>query len=319
MLVNFGSLKPPSTEFAGLPSNYDGFIGSPLVGAGAFQLPGGSQTFFDRPLAQTPYTNNLTVFPYVDPLFNPADPQYYFTRPGFGPYNNPGQPGLVFDDNKIVYDNPKNFQYPENQFFDFVSAQITSAGTKVLADPTLIVQEGESSSVGVGTTYTTAVNSTTSALSGTQSCTQEKEQAGLQAEVSVQRIDDNGFITMKILPTLKAAVRPESIVCANTVYPNVFDLVVRQLKTGEFRVRDGQTLILTGVIQDVTQELTTKWPVLGDMPLIGQFFRNTVNNRTKRELVIIVTPKLLDDYQGGNYGYGYQPGTSAAKKLIYSP
>ena len=75
----------------------------------------------------------------------------------------------------------------------------------------------------------------------------------------------------------------------------VVDLVIRQLKTGEFRVRDGQTLILTGVFK-MLHKLATKWPVLGD--LLGQFFRNTVNNRTKRELVIIVTPKLLDDYQG---------------------
>ena len=105
--------------------------------------------------------------------------------------------------------------------------------------------------------------------------------------------------------------------CANTRYQGVVDLIIRQLKTGEFRVRDGQTLILTGVIQDVTQELATKWPVLGDLPLIGQFFR-TLLTIALRELVIIVT-KLLDDYQGGSYGYGYQPGTTAAKKLIYSP
>ena len=67
--------------------------------------------------------------------------------------------------------------------------------------------------------------------------------------------------------------------------------LLRELKTGEFRVRDGQTLILTGVIQDDVKELFTKWPILGDIPLIGQFFRSTTNTREKRELVIVVTPK----------------------------
>ena len=46
MLVNFGGLKPPSTEKAGAPSNYSAADGTtPLVGSGAFQLPGGEQVF----------------------------------------------------------------------------------------------------------------------------------------------------------------------------------------------------------------------------------------------------------------------------------
>jgi type IV pilus assembly protein PilQ len=73
------------------------------------------------------------------------------------------------------------------------------------------------------------------------------------------------------------------------------------------------------VIQDETREVVTKWPVLGDLPLIGQFFRNSSNRREKRELVIVVTPNIINDIEGGAYGYGYQPSTQAAKKLIYQP
>ena len=61
------------------------------------------------------------------------------------------------------------------------------------------------------------------------------------------------------------------------------DLFVRELRSGEFRVRDGQTLILTGVIQDEVLEAIDKWPVLGDLPLIGQFFRKSNSNRKKKE------------------------------------
>ena len=91
---------------------------------------------------------------------------------------------------------------------------------------------------------------------------------------------------------------------------------VRELKTGEFRVRDGQTLILTGVIQDDVKELFTKWPILGDLPYIGQLFRSSSSNRQKSELVIIVTPSVLSDDNGGAYGYGYRPGTSAGRALM---
>jgi type IV pilus assembly protein PilQ len=318
MLVNFGGLKPPSDEKAGQPSNYSGASGtSPLVGAGAFNLPGGAQVFVDRPQSAYPWGGLPTSYPYNK---DPNVPPYDYYRPGFGPYTNPGQPGLTEVDpsGKRTYKVPENFQYPQNQFFDFVSAKIQSTSSKTLADPTLLVQEGEASSVGVGTTYTTKLNSTVSSQAGTVSCEQTKETAGIQVTVGVSRIDDNGFVTMRLDPTLKAPVNPQVTLCNNVSY-QIYDLVIRQLKTGEFRVRDGQTLILTGVIQDSVRELANKWPVVGDLPLIGQFFRSSSNQREKRELVMVVTPRIVDDEQGGTYGYGYEPSSSEARKLIYRP
>ena len=62
-----------------------------------------------------------------------------------------------------------------------------------------------------------------------------------------------------------------------------------------------------------------KWPILGDIPLIGQFFRGSSGQRQKRELVILVTPRIIDDEQGGSYGYGnYQPSLPAARQLTRS-
>ena len=85
----------------------------------------------------------------------------------------------------------------------------------------------------------------------------------------------------------------------------IFNIVKRELKSGRIRLRDQQTLILTGVIQESDRKLATKWPLLGDLPLIGQLFRNSSSNLQKNELVIIVTPSILDDENGGAYGYGY--------------
>ena len=62
--------------------------------------------------------------------------------------------------------------------------------------------------------------------------------------------------------------------------------------------------------------------MLGDLPLIGQFFRSSVSSREKDELVIIVTPRILNDDQGGaygyGYGYGYRPGTASSREMIRS-
>ena len=99
---------------------------------------------------------------------------------------------------------------------------------------------------------------------------------------------------------------------------SVFTLYKRNLETGSVRLRDGQTLILAGVIQDEDKQVVTKWPILGDIPFIGQFFRKTQGARVNRELVIMVSARIIDDNVGGTYGYGYRPSTGAARQLIYS-
>jgi type IV pilus assembly protein PilQ len=76
-------------------------------------------------------------------------------------------------------------------------------------------------------------------------------------------------------------------------------------------------LILTGVISQTDRQVVSKWPILGDMPLIGQFFRASSGSKTKNELVIMVTPRVVEDDSGGSYGYGYSPSTNDAKQMIY--
>ena len=82
--------------------------------------------------------------------------------------------------------------------------------------------------------------------------------------------------------------------------------------------RDRQTLILTGVIQESDRQLARKWPILGDLPFIGQLFRSSNSSRQKNELVILVTPSVLDDNNCGSYVYGYKPETTEAIRLIGS-
>ena len=57
---------------------------------------------------------------------------------------------------------------------------------------------------------------------------------------------------------------------------------------------------------------------MGDLPILGQFFRGSGLSRNKNELVILVTPVIVDDEMGGAYGYGYRPGTSEATRLMDS-
>ena len=74
--------------------------------------------------------------------------------------------------------------------------------------------------------------------------------------------------------------------------------------------------IISGVISESQKETISKWPLLGDLPLLGSLFRKTESVREKEELVIVVTPQILDDFQGGMFGYGYRPVTKEAKQVF---
>lgn len=245
--------------------------------------------------------------------------------------------------------------YPINNFFDFVQAQILSRNSKLLASPTLILQEnpsvlreagtgstssasGDSGATGgldqytidspigrrraneavvrVGTNVITEFETNSSAGTGATSnvitCTPTLSTAGLVLGARVEKIDDNGFVTFTLSPSISAVTDRLPV----TGCGDIEILSIRRLDTGSLRVRDGQTLILTGVISDFDRSVVTKWPIVGDIPLIGQFFRATNNSREKRELVIMVTPRIINDTEGGTYGYGYQPSTPASRAFL---
>jgi type II secretory pathway component GspD/PulD (secretin) len=58
------------------------------------------------------------------------------------------------------------------------------------------------------------------------------------------------------------------------------------------RVRDGETIIIGGLMQDQTQENYTGFPGLQSIPLLGGLFRYKTDTKTKSELVIMITPTL---------------------------
>jgi type IV pilus assembly protein PilQ len=169
--------------------------------------------------------------------------------------------------------------------------------------------------VTVGEQVITNYTVTTGTNGNGNSCQPEFGIAGLTFGARVSKIDDNGFVTFSMSPAITAALRQQPVAGCGLVDI----LAVRRLDTGSARVRDGQTLIMTGVISDADRQEVSKWPILGDVPIIGQFFRSSNNNRAKRELVILVTPRIINDSEGGNFGYGYQPGTNDTRRLLADP
>ena len=226
-------------------------------------------------------------------------------------YDELGRPVYVPNSNPAL--GQKNgFTYPSNSLDGYLEAAIDSSSAKTLASPTLLVQEGEQAQVKTGTSVITGVSSTETANGSTQ-FENTRENAGLTLDLRVKKIDDNGFVTMNVNPSVSI---PQP--AGTQLGVPIFNITARSLNSGSIRLRDRQTLVLTGVIQDNDREIVRKWPILGDMPFIGQLFRSSDSQREKQELVILVTPSIVDDEVGGSYGYGYRPSTKEARQLMGS-
>jgi type IV pilus assembly protein PilQ len=177
---------------------------------------------------------------------------------------------------------------------------VTSGNAKVLADPTVVVQDGENS----------LVKLTQEIFSGFKDGDPIIREAGLILDLRVERIDDNGFITLRANPTVSAPTAP-----LGTAQGQITLISQRSVESGAIRVRDGQTLILSGIIQENERSTVTKVPILGDLPLLGSLFRSTTRNNTRQEVVVMITPQLIDDGDQSSFGYGYVPGRETRQFL----
>ena len=238
-------------------------------------------------------------------------------QPIYVPSTNPNGKSFVnvVDENgQPVYvkrNDPSRYRQPNNSFYSYLESVISSSSAKTLSQPTLLIQEGQKAEVETGESVVTGVSKNESE-NGSVSFVPTRENAGLKVDVEVSGIDDNGFVSLRVNPEISVAL-PTGDVAGGYSISNI---QARKMKSGRVRLRDGQSLVLTGVITESDREVAKKWPILGDLPLIGQMFRKSTSAREKNELVIIVTPRILDDQYGGSFGYGYRPGTSASRQMM---
>ncbi|WP_193196673.1 AMIN domain-containing protein [Nostoc sp. MG11] len=185
-----------------------------------------------------------------------------------------------------------------------LTAQVQNGNAKILTDPTLIVQEGQEARVDLTQEVVGKVTSTfIDTVAGTRELRDPtKEKVGLTIGVKIDRIDDNGFVSLSVAPSVKAPSGSE-----DTGNGRVTLISERSLNSGLIRLRDGQTLILSGIIQDQDRVSVSKIPILGDLPLIGSLFRSTNRSNQRQEVIVLLTPQIMDDTENSSYGYNYTP------------
>ncbi len=200
-----------------------------------------------------------------------------------------------------TYALPTNYQVP-SKFLSTLQAQIISGNGKILTDPTLVVQEGQKSTVNLTQDVFGGFKINTVAGTGATTSTREPiiKQAGLSLDILVNRIDDNGYVSVGVVPTVSSI--------GSTVATQDGDIALlqsRTLNSGEIRLRDGQTLILSGIIQESDRTSVSKVPILGDIPILGALFRSTNKTNQRQEVVVLLTPQILNDNRGQ---VNYTPG-----------
>jgi type IV pilus assembly protein PilQ len=188
------------------------------------------------------------------------------------------------------------FQFPRN-FLLNLQARIQTNDARVLTDPTLIVQEGSSSQVNLTSQVFAGFRQITEPAPGneirTVSETRPPIDVGVILNIHVDHIDDHGYVTLSVSPEVSSPGE-------RITDPSQNDLLIQQLvnrrrlETGNVRLKNGQTLILAGIIEESERTITSKTPLLGDIPLLGALFRRTTDQRDRNEVIVLVTPNVIE-------------------------
>jgi general secretion pathway protein D len=176
-----------------------------------------------------------------------------------------------------------------NDYSAVIEALQTQGDTKILSAPRLAVVNNESAKILVGSKQ---VYVTTTAVQG-QSTTETAEAVNF-VDVGVQlyvtpTIGVDGYISIKVRPEVSAVTENYTTSTGNKI-----PIVETSETETTVLLEDGATLVIGGLMKDETIKTANKIPWIGNIPFFGFFFRNTVSETRKTELVIFLTCRVMD-------------------------
>jgi type II secretory pathway component GspD/PulD (secretin) len=187
------------------------------------------------------------------------------------------QGGFIDWDWRSGHLNPLQYQ----AVLQFLSTQKES---KIISHPKLLAMENEEASISVGTTV--PLPSITPRVDQPDIITYTFKEVNIQLNV-VPHIGDNNEITMFVNPVVEQIVSWEetgSIRVPVTGKRSVNSIV---------KVRDGETVVVGGLIKNTEIKSVKRIPLLGSLPLLGKLFQQTVQESIQTDLVIFITPTIV--------------------------
>ena len=162
-----------------------------------------------------------------------------------------------------------------------IYAQITKGNGRIVSKPRIAAQSGSTAKIITGDALPIL---TSIALSGVNGVQQQVQYVNVGVTLQIApRVSSDGFVSSHVYCVVS------SVTGYSQGYPTISQ---RQAETAA-TVRDGDSFVIGGLIQDEDLKSRSKVPLLGDIPLIGQAFRTDKQTRSKTELYIIVTPHIV--------------------------
>lgn len=168
----------------------------------------------------------------------------------------------------------------------FIDALKENGLTKVLAEPTLITLSGKTAHFLAGGEFPIPVPQ--SAGTGGTIITIDYKSFGVGLKFT-PTVLGNGKISMQVAPEVSQLDFTNAVSLQGFVIPAI---TTRRVST-VIELADGQSFAVAGLLQDEVREVVRKYPLLGDIPVLGALFRSSSFQKNETELVIIVTPHLV--------------------------
>jgi type IV pilus assembly protein PilQ len=206
----------------------------------------------------------------------------YFLRQGF--FNTPSYKN--FFNTGDAFDTPGLLSL--QQFQILLSALISEGEAKYLGKPKVVTLNNKTAIITSSRDAALSVSATTTELSSDE--TVERYSVGLTLRVTPQ-VNVDGFITLLVQPSYSDTV-------LSTVQTSggglVFDPISRGVST-QVRVKNGETVVIGGLISSTENKTVRKVPLLGYIPIVGWLFTHVSNTTKSTDLVIMIKPTVVND------------------------
>lgn len=189
---------------------------------------------------------------------------------------------------------PVNISYAINYL-------VKNSKGRIVSNPKILITNGEEATIDITQDYIESTETEQTAYTGGTLATRTYNigsDAGIKVGIT-PFISPDGYVTLNIKPEYATILTQITAQDTGGQYIAATLLSRRNLDLKNVRIKDGETLVIGGLISEEEQKTVGKVPVLGDIPLIGTLFRSTSSEKKKNEMVIMITPKIITDTEDG--------------------
>ncbi len=168
----------------------------------------------------------------------------------------------------------------------------TVGAANLLSSPRIRARNKEKAKILVGNRLPVVTSGTSATVGGAFSTSNVQYlDVGLTLEVQ-PTVHNDGNVAIKVALEVSSIVKQISVPSGNGGNTLVYEIGTRNAST-LLELKDGETQVLAGLIQDVDQRNSTHIPGLGDMPILGRLFGSKGTSRDKNEIVLSITPRVI--------------------------